>query len=60
MATDTQDLIMATFTVICHTDNCENKEIEITVQAYVPALVICGCCAIQITDVTQVETEAAN
>ena len=54
MTTDTQDLIMASFMVTCNTDNCGNKDIEINVQAYIPATVICGVCGIQITDVTEI------
>jgi hypothetical protein len=54
MASGTEILTMASFMVTCNTDNCGNKDIEINVQAYIPATVICGVCGIQITDVTEI------
>jgi hypothetical protein len=60
MATVKQDPQIGTFLVICHTENCENKDIEITVQAYIPATVICGGCSIQITDVTEIAPEISE
>ena len=60
MATLKEDPQIGTFLVICHTENCENKDIEITVQAYIPATVICGGCSIQITDITPVQEEEAE
>lgn len=46
---------MAMFNVICNTENCENKDINILVSAVKDnPIVICGPCNIIIEDVTEV------
>lgn len=44
---------MLEFTVICHTENCENAEIPIVIGTdEADPIVICGVCSVQITDIT--------
>jgi hypothetical protein len=60
MASGTENLTMGSFSVTCHTDECGNKDIEISVQAYIPATVVCGVCGVEIEDVIEITTEAAE
>jgi hypothetical protein len=54
MATIIEEPEIGTFVVTCLTDNCDNKDIEITVQASIPAVVYCGGCMMQITNIQTV------
>ena len=46
---------MAKFNVTCHTENCENKDITILLDAVKDnTYVVCGPCGIQIEDVVPV------
>jgi hypothetical protein len=48
------DLMPATafYNVTCHTENCENANITILVEAMkVDPVIVCGPCGVQITDV---------
>lgn len=50
---------MNKFSVICHTENCENAEIPIEIEVEeTDPIVICGVCSVQISDITPVVTKA--
>lgn len=52
---ETTEPTLNTFTVTCHTKNCENGEVAIEVVSIDTApVVICGACMKKITDVVSV------
>jgi hypothetical protein len=52
MANETFEI--GTFLVVCKNADCGNFDIELEVQAYIPADVWCGGCSTQITDIQSV------
>jgi hypothetical protein len=48
------NLIFNDYKVICHTDNCENKDIEITLSVLEGSQIMCGPCMNFITDIEKV------
>ena len=45
------------FDVTCKTANCENESVKIRVQSVSPAVVWCGVCSTEITDIQPVNLD---